>query len=151
MTEPWQRCPSPSQRQPDDQTGTENQQQHEHGLSKLIAGQAPPRPIAQADAQIDRYQTGDRLLASAVESGDLVLGEALDPRALDAMQMHQVRKKRALSTRYETLAAAGKPTIRTVGLRVDELGAELAVSVRRREADGTRRRIEAGRYSEERS
>lgn len=92
-------------------------------------------------------EAGEALLRSAVASGSLVLGDPITPREFDDLQPHQVRKKQALSARYEALAAAGKPVPATDGLRVDELGAALTGDARNAEIEGTRVRIARGRYS----
>ncbi len=89
---------------------------------------------------------GEQLLRDAVAAGDLVLGDPISPREFDALQPHQVRKKEALSARFEALAAAGKPVIDTTGLRVDELGSRLSAEQRVREVEGTAVRIGRGRY-----
>lgn len=95
-----------------------------------------------------RTGTGRRLVEDAVASGALVLGDPIDARDLDGFQPHQVRKKVALAVRHETFAAAGRPVIETIGLRIDELGERLPDAERTREQAGTHRRIDAGRYTE---
>ena len=74
---------------------------------------------------IVRTAAGEELVASAVASGDLVLGEAITPREFDGYQPHQVRKKEALAARYQGLADAGVAPIETRGLRITELGRRL--------------------------
>ena len=91
---------------------------------------------------------GERLLRSAVEAGMLVLGEDITPEIFDDLQPHQVRKKRALVARFEGRAAAGLPTIATPGLRLEACAAELPAEDVEREIAGTKRRAEAGRYTE---
>lgn len=100
------------------------------------------------NAVIPYTDRGRALVESAVEAGELVLGDPIEPRQLDAMQPHQLRKKHALATRYRALADAGRPVIDTIGLRIDQLGARLDDETRTQEYEGTRVRIEQGRYTE---
>ena len=90
---------------------------------------------------------GEQLLRDAVASGALVIGDPVTPREFDDLQPHQVRKKLALSARYEALAAAGKPIIETTGLRVEELASRMTADERAREIEGTAVRIQRGRYN----
>jgi len=90
---------------------------------------------------------GEQLLRDAVASGALVIGDPVTPREFDDLQPHQVRKKLALSARYEALAAAGKPIIDTTGLRVEELASRMTADERAREIEGTAVRIQRGRYN----
>ena len=100
------------------------------------------------NAVVTYSERGDQLIASALASGALVVGDALGPEELSATQPHQVRKKRALRARLDALAAAGKPTIRTVGLRVDEIGDPPGSDGWQQAFDGTTGRIGRGRYTE---
>ncbi len=95
-----------------------------------------------------RSAAGAELVASANRAGALVLGDPITVREYDDLQPHQVRKKVALSARYEGFTLAGHPVIETSGLRIDALGARLSDEDRIREIDGTVRRVNAGRYSE---
>jgi coenzyme F420 hydrogenase subunit beta len=88
-----------------------------------------------------RSDSGGRLLAAAVDAGQVVLGEAIGPRTFDELQPHQVRKKMALAARYEGMADAGVAPIETHGLRVAELGERLRAQARAAERAGTARRI----------
>lgn len=97
---------------------------------------------------IVRTRTGADLVAAAVEAGALIVGDTLAPRDHDGLQPHQVRKKRALAARNEALSAAGRPVIVTSGLRVAELGRSMTTAEWDAETARTRRRIAAGRYTE---
>lgn len=97
---------------------------------------------------ITRTMRGEGLMRQAVEAGTLVLGEELDPRNLDDMQPHQVRKKQNLSARFEGLRRAGIAPIRTPDLRIDELGERISDEDRDRQIDGVMERIAAGRVRE---
>ena len=96
---------------------------------------------------IVRSSFGAELVAGAVAAGALVVGDAISPRQFDELQPHQVRKKIALTARNEALAAAGRPTIATTGLRIRALGEQLTQDEHDLEVAGTSRRIDAGRYS----
>ncbi len=95
-----------------------------------------------------RSETGLALVSAAVDSGHLVLGETISPRDFDDLQPHQRRKKLALSARFEGRAAAGLPTIRTPGLRLEQCATALPPDQVAAERDGTTRRAAAGRYAE---
>ncbi len=97
---------------------------------------------------IVRSSAGENLVKSAVEAGDLVLGEPITPRQFDDLQPHQVRKKEALSARFEGMTEAGLPIIDTPGLRLDQLGSRLDDDARTNQIEGTKRRIKEGRVSE---
>ena len=94
-----------------------------------------------------RSQAGTALVASAVEAGALVVGDAITARGYDDLQPHQVRKKVALAARFEGLSQAGHPTIETTDLRIDELGERLSPEDRDREIAGIVDRVKRGRYS----
>lgn len=94
-----------------------------------------------------RTHAGEALVASAVDAGALVIGDAITAREYDDLQPHQVRKKQALSARFAGLAQAGHPVIATQGLRIHELGQKLTTDERTAEVNGTVRRVELGRYS----
>ena len=72
-------------------------------------GGAPTGEDAGFNGIIVRTAVGQDLVASAVEAGELVLGDPITPREFDALQPHQVRKKEALAARYQGLADAGAP------------------------------------------
>ena len=100
-------------------------------------------PIGEDDgvnAIVVRTGAGEGLVAAAVVAGALVLGDSLGPEQLNDFQPHQVRKKLALAARYEGVEAAGVHPIRTVGLRVEELGRGFTGDVDA-EREGTRRRM----------
>ena len=94
-----------------------------------------------------RTTAGQRLVASAVSAGALVLGEPITAREYDDLQPHQVRKKVALSARFAGLEQAGHPVIETHGLRISTLGERLSDEERAAELSGTARRVKQGRYS----
>ena len=97
---------------------------------------------------IVRSGFGRELVDSAVAADELVLGDRITPRQFDDLQPHQRRKKLALAARYAGLADAGLPVPATPGLRVEALGHECDTDEFRREREGTRQRVEAGRVTE---
>ena len=68
-------------------------------------GGAPTGEDAGFNGIIVRTAVGEDLVASAVEAGELVLGDPIAPREFDALQPHQVRKKEPWP-----LATRGWPT-----------------------------------------
>ncbi len=116
-------------------------------------GGGPTGEDAGFNGIIVRSQVGEQLLASAVETGDLVLGvtpdlDVLNAEVLADVQPHQLRKKLALAARFEARAQLGVPVIDADGLRLDEIAASVPDEERRRQIEGTRRRVADGRYSE---
>lgn len=109
-------------------------------------GGAPLGEDAGYNAIVVRTAIGASIVYDAVAADALVLGDPLSPEALSEFQPHQVRKKRALASRYEGVALAGAAPIETVGLRVDALGARFDGDPVA-ERDGARRRIEGARRS----
>lgn len=97
---------------------------------------------------IVRTEAGEQVVASAVEAGDLAVGDAITPRQFDDLQPHQVRKKRALGARFAALAQSGLPVLHTPGLRLEELADEPDSPDYQREFDGTLSRIGDGRFRE---
>jgi coenzyme F420 hydrogenase subunit beta len=100
------------------------------------------------NATVVRTVAGERLVASAVEAGALVRAEEISPDEFNNFQPHQVRKKHALAARFTGLRDADVTPLRTEGLRVDELGAELDPDSFERERSGSETRAKAGRFSE---
>ena len=108
-------------------------------------GGAPTGEDVGFNGIIVRTAVGEDLVASAVDAGDLVLGDPITPREFDGLQPHQVRKKEALAARYLGLVDAGVAPIKTRGLRVSELGRRIDAERFAHERSGARRRIEATR------
>ncbi len=107
-------------------------------------GGAPTGEDDGFNAVVVRTDAGETLLREAVDARAVVLGEQLTPAQLDNFQPHQVRKKEALAHRYEGVAAAGVQPIRTIGLRVGQLGTRFAGD-RSGERDGATRRMREAR------
>ena len=100
------------------------------------------------NAVVPYTEAGEELIRRTVEAGDLVVGDPLTARDLDDMQPHQVRKKVALADRYAALAAADRPVISAVQLRVERNASTVSAEERAAQVEGTARRIAAGRYDE---
>lgn len=111
-------------------------------------GGSPTGEDAGFNGIVVRSKAGSELVASAVEAGDLVLGDAITPREFDDFQPHQVRKKEALAARFEGLTDSGLPVIGTLGLRVEELGNRIDQETRVKEVEGLKKRVSEGRITE---
>ncbi len=111
-------------------------------------GGSPTGEDAGFNGLIVRSACGKALVSAAAEAGDLVLGEPITARQLDDFQPHQVRKKEALTARYEGLIQAGLPTMETPGLRLEVLGQRLDPQTRRNQIAGTVKRVQQGRIVE---
>jgi coenzyme F420 hydrogenase subunit beta len=111
-------------------------------------GGSPTGEDAGFNGIIVRSKRGKALVTAATEAGDLVLGDPVTPRQLDDFQPHQLRKKRALSARYEGLNLAGLPGMDTPALRLEELARGLDQAARIKETEGTVRRVKEGRIIE---
>ena len=92
-----------------------------------------------------RSEVGESLVNQAVADGHIVFGEPINPRELDNMQPHQIRKKQALAARYRGMADAGVSPIATHGLRIEELGQRLSPAEAAAERAGTVSRMNAAR------
>jgi len=90
---------------------------------------------------ICRSVAGEKMVADAVAEGYLVLDRAVTAREFDAFQPHQVRKKEALAARYQGMAEAGVTPIKTIGLRIEALGARLDEAPSDAQRSGTARRL----------
>lgn len=97
---------------------------------------------------IVRSKAGEDLVKSAVEAGDLVLAEPITPEQFNDFQPHQVRKKHALSARFEGMQAAGLPVIDTKCLRFEKLALRLDEAKRIQQIEGLKQRVKDGRVTE---
>jgi coenzyme F420 hydrogenase subunit beta len=118
-------------------------------VADVWPGGSPVGEDAGFSGIIVRSACGEALVASAVAAAKLVLGDAITPRQLDDFQPHQVRKKEALTARFEGLAEAGLPVVDAPNLRLDELGRRIKEATRTREWKGTLKRVREGRIEEE--
>jgi len=97
---------------------------------------------------IVRSKAGEELVASAVASGALVLGEDITPEQFNDFQPHQVRKKHAVHARLAGLEEAGIAPIEASGLRLAELAENLSPEDRSRQIAGVKQRVAEGRIRE---
>lgn len=108
-------------------------------------GGAPDGEDAGFNGIIARTEIGQRLLDGAVASGFLTMvDDGLPVDILEEWQPHQSRRKQAVAARLSAMAAAGLPTLETVGLHVDEASHELTPEERQAESDGATDRIRRG-------
>ena len=100
------------------------------------------------NAIVIRTAAGLELVEAAVAAGALVVESEVDPRYMDSVQPHQTAKKLAVRARWDGLAAEGRTVPRSARLRLDALARENGEENNRREREGTRQRVQAGKTSE---
>ena len=100
------------------------------------------------NAAIVRTQRGVELMAAAIQAGYVSRGDDLTPRDMDKFQPHQEAKKRSVWARFQGMKSAGYIVPETTGLRLQELYDENDTDTNLRQAEGTRTRIEQGKFSE---
>ena len=106
-------------------------------------GGSPTGEDAGFNGVICRTDAGQKLLDAALADGALKADHAITPRQFDDFQPHQVSKKRNLAARLRGLSAAGFPTYRHDGLRIEALDAQDLT-----EEQGTKTRALSGRFTE---
>ncbi|MEO0367795.1 MAG: hypothetical protein AAF197_03310 [Pseudomonadota bacterium] len=111
-------------------------------------GGAPTGEDAGFNGVVVRGLRGESILDQAVESGHLVLGKEFSAQDLNDFQPHQVRKKRALASRFQALKEAGVTQIRAPLSRLEENSVYLDDKARQQETDGTLERIKLGKFKE---
>ena len=97
------------------------------------------------NAVIIRTPSGAELIQAAADAGFITLKQAVDPRYMDTIQPHQIKKKHTARARWNALAAEGRTVPRTARLRLDALHAELSDDQRQAEFEGTRQRVRIGK------
>ncbi len=105
-------------------------------------GGAPTGDDEGFNAVVVRTQAGERLMAAAVTSGKVAVGDSLTAGDLNDFQPHQVRKKQALAARYQGMVDAGVKPIDASGLRLTELGRALDPAAATAQRTGSRRRFD---------
>lgn len=100
------------------------------------------------NAVVVRTKAGERLMADAEATGHLTVLDEVTPRHMDAVQPHQVTKKRAARARWDGMAAEGRTVPRSARLRLDSLAETLGEEGRRAQTEGTRRRVREGKADE---
>jgi coenzyme F420 hydrogenase subunit beta len=93
-----------------------------------------------------RTEAGERLLGSAVASGDLAV-EPLDPAEIEKMQPSQARRKRLVLSRTLALPFALQPRPRMAGLAVGRAARRAGLGEQLKNLLGTLRRTLLGRRS----
>ncbi|MFT5137031.1 MAG: coenzyme F420 hydrogenase subunit beta [Arenicella sp.] len=116
--------------------------------SDIWPGGEPSGDDAGFNGVITRTKKGEELLASAIESGALILENQLGPRDMDGFQPHQVRKKKAVWSRLKGLERAGQLVPEVTGLRIQELAEAAGTELAKREAEGAYQRALMGKARE---
>ena len=88
-----------------------------------------------------RTDAGKNLINSAVDAGELIIGDSISVEQFNDFQPHQVRKKIALQARYQGLADSGLPIVQAPLSRLDTLDKRLTEDERENERTGTARRF----------
>ena len=125
--------------------------------SDVWPGGAPTRAQAEdhrldpgSNAVLARSARGQVLLEAALADGALVSEGEVGPRQMDEWQPHQLRKKRAVQSRFEAMRQSGRLVPETRALRLEALQALNSDEENRLETEGSRRRLEKGAGSEAR-
>ena len=117
--------------------------------SDLWPGGSPTGEDEGFNGIIMRTSRGLELCRAAVAAGAIVIdAKAIDFRDFDALQPHQVRKKRAIWARFAGMSAAGHPVPQTENLRLDDCARLNSIGANLAEARSARRRVLDGRMSE---
>lgn len=111
-------------------------------------GGSPAGEDAGINSIVVRTAAGQALVEAAAAAGDLIIGDPLTPSDLNDFQPHQVRKKEALTARYEGFSEAGLPVIDASQLRLDRLGERISAEARNHQRVGSLKRIREGRVIE---
>jgi len=112
-----------------------------------------PDPVTEDDdpgtnAVVVRTARGEALVQDAVAAGYLVVENDVDPRYMDGVQPHQVKKKQVVRSRWDGLAAEGRLVPKEKRLRLDALSDTIPAPVRENQTAGTRERIRNGKADE---
>ncbi len=114
-------------------------------------GGGPTGEDAGFNGVIARRPQAEDLLFSAVDHGDLITGDDISPESFNDFQPHQVRKKQALSARFDGRTDVGLPVMDTPNLRLGRNGAKLTNEQRDYQKEGTQKRAREGRFAEPKS
>lgn len=101
------------------------------------------------NVMIVRTTAGQELLQAALRDGALVLEDDVGPRELDGYQPHQVAKKYAAKARIDGLHLQGRLGLQHARLRLDELAEAKGELFCQQQREGTQRRVQQGKASEE--
>jgi len=116
--------------------------------SDVWPGGGPTGEDAGFNGIIARTARGVELFEAAKAAGAIVVEREVGFRDFDHFQPHQVRKRRAIWTRFAGMRAAGRPTPNAEGLRLAEIAKQNSISENLDEARGARQRARAGRLGE---
>ena len=97
------------------------------------------------NAIIARTVVGQELLEAAERDGALTIDTDITPDDMSIYQPHQMHKKYAAAPRHAGIGDMDRIVPVANRLRLDELAAELPVSVNERQRAGARQRIEMGK------
>ncbi len=100
------------------------------------------------NAVLIRTRAGLELMRAAEAEGFVTIEDDVDPRYMDEVQPHQVRKKYAVRARWDGLRAEGHTVPRSERLRLYALSATLSPEDYAWQLEGTRSRVQAGKASE---
>jgi coenzyme F420 hydrogenase subunit beta len=103
---------------------------------------------AGTNSLVVRTARGVALVEAAQAAGFLTLENDVDPRYMDSVQPHQMKKKYVVRARWDGLASRGRTVPRSARLRLDELNDELDAAMYSAQTEGTRNRVDAGKTSE---
>ncbi len=108
-------------------------------------GGAPDRQAQHSDpgsnSVIVRTLAGEKLLAAAVDAGFVNIERQITPRDMDRFQPHQVKKKRAVWSRFVGMRAANSVVPDVRGLRLKPLARKNSVAENLAQARGAKLRV----------
>jgi coenzyme F420 hydrogenase subunit beta len=110
-------------------------------VSDVWPGGGPSGEDAGFNGFIARTDRGAGLLRRAADARALAVIGGLEFRDFDAVQPHQVRKKRAITSRLAALRDTGLPAPDYIDLRLDAAAASASEEYRRDNYEGMRERL----------
>ncbi|NKB61663.1 MAG: hydrogenase [Gammaproteobacteria bacterium] len=102
-----------------------------------------------SNAAVVRTRRGCELMDRAIQSGYLIRGDSLTVEDMNRFQPHQETKKRMVWARFSGMKMTGHIVPDTKGLRLQSLFHQNSDSTNENEMNGTRSRVEAGKFSED--
>lgn len=97
---------------------------------------------------IVRTSVGEKLVSAAVEAGYLTIECVREAHWFYDMQPHLIQKKMYAKARWDGLAAIGRLSPRSYGLRLDELARRNTNEVNAAQMAGTQKRLSSGKEDE---
>lgn len=101
-----------------------------------------------SNAMLIRTAAGVELMAAAIDAGYLTIEREIGPRFYDTCQHHHVEKKMFMRARWDGMAAEGRLTPRSQGLRLGAFARQNGAEVNAHQMAGTRRRLSGGAEDE---